>query len=228
MATEERFLDEVVPWGRSFEEYCRMFDFSPNALPDSILDCGAGPSSFRAEASNQSERVVAVDPIYEFSGKAIRRKFEKAAPKILSMLQTKRERFVLDGYESPVEVVEGRQESLEVFLDDFAEKRDDERYRDESVLNLSFDPNEFDLALSSHFLFLYDDQLSEDFHRRAVRKILTVAKEFRIFPLYNMNAEPSAHLQPVTEELSQNGYDLEVHEVTYEFQRGANQMLVVQ
>ena len=44
-------LDSVVPWGRSFDEYCAMFDLSDRDLDLKILDCGGGPASFNAEGN---------------------------------------------------------------------------------------------------------------------------------------------------------------------------------
>lgn len=227
MGSADVELEEVIPWGRSFHEYCRMFDLQPDSLPGSILDCAGGPSSFCAEATRRGNEVVAVDPIYQFSADAIRERLRDVTPRILSMMQEHPDRFVLDQFDTPEEVVEGRHESMEVFLDDLPRGRKEGRYRVGSLLEMEFDDNEFDLALSSHFLFLYDETLSDRFHRRAVREVLRVAEEFRVFPLTNMNAEPSSHLPPVTEELSENGHKLEVHEVDYEFQKGANQMLVI-
>ena len=41
-------LDQVVPWGRSFDEYRRMFALSDDDLTGSILGCGDGLASFNA------------------------------------------------------------------------------------------------------------------------------------------------------------------------------------
>ena len=40
-------LDTVVPWGRSFDEYCAMFALSDRDLGLNILDCGGGPGEFQ-------------------------------------------------------------------------------------------------------------------------------------------------------------------------------------
>lgn len=42
-------LDDIVPWGRSFEEYRRMFALSPDDLTGRLLGCGDGPASFNME-----------------------------------------------------------------------------------------------------------------------------------------------------------------------------------
>src|SRR5258705_8503953 len=65
-------LDRVVPWGRSFDEYMRMFALSEEDVQRSILDCAAGPSSFNAEMLASGRRVISCDPIYEFSAEQIR------------------------------------------------------------------------------------------------------------------------------------------------------------
>jgi len=41
---------DIKPWGRSFEEYVRMFSLTPPDLKRKILGCGDGPASFNAEA----------------------------------------------------------------------------------------------------------------------------------------------------------------------------------
>ena len=42
-------LDKVVPWGRSFDEYQRMFALTENDLGLKIVGCGDGPANFNAE-----------------------------------------------------------------------------------------------------------------------------------------------------------------------------------
>jgi hypothetical protein len=37
-------LETVVPWGRSFDEYRRMFALSDDALQGRILGCADGPA----------------------------------------------------------------------------------------------------------------------------------------------------------------------------------------
>ena len=51
-------LSEVIPWGRSFDEYRRMFALSDDDLAGRILGCGDGPASFDAEATKKGHAVV--------------------------------------------------------------------------------------------------------------------------------------------------------------------------
>ena len=92
---------------------------------------------------------------------------------------------------------------------------------------LPFDDGAFDLALCSHFLFLYSQQLDEAFHLASMRELCRVAREVRVFPLLALGAQPSPHVGPVTEALEANGFEARVERVPYEFQRGGNQMLRV-
>lgn len=57
--------------------------------------------------------------------------------------------------------------------------------RTDELPNLGFGNGVFDLALCSHFLFTYSEQLSIDFHVAAIGEMFCVAGEARIFPLLN-------------------------------------------
>ncbi len=46
-------LDQVVPWGRSFDEYRNMFALADTDLRSKILGCADGPESFNAEATQR-------------------------------------------------------------------------------------------------------------------------------------------------------------------------------
>jgi hypothetical protein len=59
-------LREIVPWGRSFEEYRRMFALTESDLAGRTIGCGDGPASFNAEATAAGHAVVSCDPIYSW------------------------------------------------------------------------------------------------------------------------------------------------------------------
>jgi ubiquinone/menaquinone biosynthesis C-methylase UbiE len=54
---------------------------------------------------------------------------------------------------------------MEKSLEDFPEGLKQNRYIPGELPSLPFDEKEFDLALCSHFLFLYTDNLSLEFHQ---------------------------------------------------------------
>ena len=116
-------------------------------------------------------------------------------------------------------------EAMEIFLDSYEQGKKEGRYIPASLPALPFRDREFDIALSSHFLFLYTDNLSYDFHLRSIHEMLRVAGEVRIFPLLDMNANKSVYVRGIIEELGAER--IEVRKVDYEFQIGGNEMLII-
>ena len=101
------------------------------------------------------------------------------------------------------------------------------RYLSRSLPSLGLPDGSFDLALCSHFLLLYGDSLSAEFHLASVREMCRVAREARIFPLLDLRGEPSRHLGRLIERLRSDGFGVTTERVDYEFQRGGNEMLRV-
>lgn len=220
-------LENVVPWGRSMGEYVEMFDLSARDLELRILDCGGGPASFNAEMAERGGRVVSCDPIYRFSAREIGRRVEETYPVMHRGVEEEKERFVWTRIGSPEGLGEMRMRAMRRFLEDFDAGLAQGRYFEASLPELPFRDDEFDLALCSHLLFLYSDQFHTGFHLESVRELLRVAIEARVFPLLDMAGNESVHLEPVIERLEEEGYDVHVRQVPYEFQRGGDRMLVV-
>ena len=210
-------LDGVVPWGRSFDEYVRMFALSEEDLSRPILDCAAGPSSFGAEMHAMGRRVICVDPIYQFSPAEIRSRVEQVRETMIDQVRQQPRQFVWDFIRSPEHLCELRVGAMERFLGDFETAKRD-RYLDMSLPDLPAGP--FDLALCSHFLFLYSERLDAAFHVASICAMLSVATEVRIFPVTDLSGKPSPHLETVRQ-----AFNSELATVPYEFLRGANQML---
>lgn len=113
-----------------------------------------------------------------------------------------------------------------MFLQDYPEGLSEARYLPHALPHLDLADNSFDLALVSHFLFLYSASHDREFHVAAVHELLRVAKEVRIFPLLTMEHQVSEHVSHVCESLQQAGHSVVVRKVNYEFQIGACEMLV--
>ena len=60
-------IDQLVPWGRSFEEHSAMFSLAGSDMEGRILGCGDGPASFNAEATRRGGKVVSCDLICALS-----------------------------------------------------------------------------------------------------------------------------------------------------------------
>ena len=91
-------LAGVTPWGRRAHEYLAFFGLRADQLPGTVLDCGAGPSSFTAEMTRAGVDVRAVDPGYRLEIPAMRRLLTNAEHQIGEALATERDRFVWDFY----------------------------------------------------------------------------------------------------------------------------------
>ena len=102
-----------------------------------------------------------------------------------------------------------------------------EKYVDGELPRLPFIDGAFDLAVCSHLLFLYSEQLDERFHLASIRELCRIATEVRIFPLLELGARTSRHLRAVTAGLIAGGYMVDIVPVAYEFQRGGNQVMKV-
>lgn len=218
-------LDQVVPWGRSFSEYCRIFALSADDLRGRILGCADGPASFNAEATAAGLTVVSCDPVYRFTAADIRRRVADTTKVIIEQTQRNQQEFVWTSIRSIEDLRALRMGAMERFLTDFETAKAERRYVDAELPTLPFGDGTFDLALCSHFLFLYSEQLSEDFHVAAVREMNRVATEVRIFPLLSLGGAQSLHVEPVIRRLQHAEFAVTVETVPYEFQRGGNQML---
>ena len=126
-------LADVVPWGRSFDEYVAMFGLSPDDLRRPILGCGDGPASFHAEAARRGVDVVSIDPIYRFSADELRARFAETAPQIAAELERSADEFVWAHFDSVDSLVTARMTAMEEFLDDYPTGRDAGRYVEASL-----------------------------------------------------------------------------------------------
>ena len=216
----------MVPWGRSFEEYQAMFALSEDDLKKRILGCGDGPASFNAEATKRGSKVTSCDPVYQFESKEIRRRIDEVYTEIMAKMTQGADGYIWDSLGSVEELGKVRMTAMSNFLSDFDAGRRQGRYVPASLPSLPFPDYEFDLALCSHYLFLYSDQVDEGAHLASMRELCRVASEVRVFPVISLNGETSRHLDSVMTELSKDGIDVSLQAVSYRFQKGATEMLV--
>ena len=218
-------LDQVVPWGRSLDEYRRMFDMSERDLDAKILGCGDGPASFNAEMTALGRSVVSCDPIYTFSKEQIARRVEDTYDPIVEQVRRNAQNYVWSDFRDPDVLGRHRLATMRAFLADFDAGRAAARYLPDALPALSFANGQFDLALCSHLLFLYSEQLSLAFHTAAIRELCRVAREVRIFPLLALDCRPSPYITPIQAWLCEAGFVVETQRVPYEFQAGGDQMM---
>lgn len=217
--------EEAVPWGRSFNEYREMFRLTEADLQKKILGCADGPASFNAQMSRLGRTVVSCDPLYGLTVGQIEQRIAETYESVISQTKQNRRKFVWERIKSPEELGELRMNAMKEFLHDFEQGKREGRYLDASLPKLPLASGSFDLALCSHFLFLYSDSLSLEFHLEALSELCRVAREVRIFPLLTYDAERSFYVEPAIEHLRASGKTVSIESVPYEFQRGGNEML---
>lgn len=221
-------LEKVVPFGRSLDEYKRMFALSDVDLQKNIVGVGDGPASFNAEMASLGRTVVSVDPLYAFGANEIEARFYAVVDDIIAQVKATPDDWVWSYHRSPDHLKENRVSVLCRFVADYESGKANGRYVLGELPSLNFVDHQFQLALCSHFLFLYSDHLTYEFHRASVFEMLRVAQEVRIFPLLTLMLEVSPYVQPLISELESKGFTVSVEKMNYELQRNGNEMLRIQ
>ena len=219
-------LDQVVPWGRSFKEYRRMFALSDTDLQRRILGCADGPASFNAESTRRGTAVISIDPLYRLDSRTIRDRIAATYDQMLEQAKGNSQQFVWDTIQSVEELGRIRMQAMQALLDDYDLGRRQRRYIDAELPSTALPDKSFGLAVCSHFLFLYTERLSEAFHQSAILELCRVACEVRIFPLLALEGRTSPYVAGIVDDLSES-YEVSLETVPYEFQRGGNQMMRV-
>src|ERR1700747_3232434 len=176
-------LNQIVPWGRSFEGYPRMLSVRDGDLQLMILGCADGPASFNAESTRCGAAVTSIDPLYRVDNSAIRARIAATYDQMLEQAHRNSHQFVWDTIQSVEQLGSIRMQAMQAFLEDYDLGKRQGRYVDAELPSIAFPDKTFDLAVCSHFLFLYTNHLSEAFHRSAILELCRVACEVRIFPL---------------------------------------------
>ena len=208
---------------RSYAEYEAMFDLKE--LPDSVLDCCAGGAGFTAEAAARGVDAIAADPAYELDHAELVDSVRKSLPATSGIVDEHQGSFVWHWYGSPERKDQYRIEAADRFLQDV--EAAPERYVAAGLPELPFGDRRFELVLCSHLLFTWADKYDQEWHATALRELIRVSNaEVRIFPLVLQGAgEPIGWLPDLLAPLE--GVTWEIRKVPYEFQAGADEMLVV-
>lgn len=219
-------LSEVVPWGRSLREYKKMFLLSEEDLCKKILGCGDGPASFNAELTSNGGNIISVDPLYQFSADQILSRIEEVYPQVMNQVSKHEDDFVWKSIKNVEQLGKVRMKAMRTFLSDYENHRE-ERYIAAALPTLPFDDAEFELALCSHYLFLYSEHVDQQRHIQSIKELCRVAKEVRVYPLLTIrDNKVSPYLKPVIRALEDVGVTVFLRPVEYEFQKGAKEMLV--
>ncbi|MEZ5491131.1 MAG: SAM-dependent methyltransferase [Gammaproteobacteria bacterium] len=203
-----------------------MFALTKSDLNKSILGCGDGPASANAEITALGGNIVSVDPIYQFSAAQIRSRIDAVYPQLMTRMEEDEKKYVWSTIKDVNQLGEIRMSAMETFLSDYESASEEGRYIPACLPDLPFRDHQFELALCSHFLFLYSEQVNLDQHIRGISELCRVAEEARVYPLLALDGVISPHLKPVTDALAKAGVSVSLQPVGYQFQKGAVEMLV--
>ena len=222
-------FENIAITGRIFEEYSAFFDLELEDLKSKkILDCPSGASSFVQTLKQNGIFTKGVDIIYEFSKDEIEKQGIKTLEKIYQNTSWM-DAYKMDFYKTKENHKKHREDALKGFLKDY--NLDDYIYCE--LPNLPFENKEFDLLLSSHLFFVYDDRLDYDFHKNSILEMLRVSKEVRLSPLVDIQNSKvleeknfSPFVYKIIEELSKD-FKCEIIKTDFEFQVKANYYLKI-
>ncbi len=215
-----------VLWGHHVDEYCDMFDLLTSDLNRRILEYGCGPSAINVELHNIAHPIISCDPFFDLSRTALEIKVNDFFEARVNELKTQHERYDYERYGGLDEFIAYRRDGINTFLNDYEQGKQEERYRPIRGEHLPFTEFSFDLALSSHYLFVDPDAQNIDFHLNIIQELCRVAKEVRIYPL-DQDGKLSTLLGPVLLKLQQANYGVEVRQAKYAIQRSGHAMLRV-
>jgi hypothetical protein len=224
---EGLILDKVVLLGRTLEEYRHYFALDLETLRgNAILDVASGVSSFCAEACSLGLQVTAFDSIYAWSGDEIQRRCGPDLDKVtqaIGNLKTYR----WDFYQSPEKLRQFRERAYRTFLADYRTGRGT-RYVPGELPTLPFRDGQFDLSLVSYLLFVYEDQLDYEFHKRSLLEVLRVTRgEMRCYPIVTFEARRCIYINRLKEDPDLRNFRFEEVQTDFEFLVNSNYYLRV-
>ena len=222
-------LDRIVFIGRTYFEYLRMFDLNESDLKlGRVLDGAAGPSSFTAEATAKGFDATACDMLYCHPVETLADKGRMDIEHTFRKVDDVPHLYVWKYYKDRQEIIGLRHKALGAFARDYEEEIREGRHIKAELPRLPFPDRTFTLVLSSHFLFLYGDRLSLDFHVESLMEMMRVCSgEVRVYPLQGLDAKPYPHMEELLLRLRSEGLQGELVPTSFEFQRGANTMLTL-
>lgn len=103
----------------------------------------------------------------------IRQRITATSQEVLDQTRQNQHEFVWTTIKSVDDLGRLRAEAMKAFVADYEVGKRHGRYVAAELPILPFTDRSFDLAVCSHFLFLYSDQLGEDFHRAEILEPLS-------------------------------------------------------
>jgi hypothetical protein len=188
-----------------------------------------GACSFTAHAAKAGAHTYAADILYKHSKQTLKELGEAGIEKIY-----KNTAWMSEHNMSFYGDLAGHRRTRQSALDDFLADFESPRYAYAKFPHLRFAADSFDLCLSGHFLFTYDDRFDYEFHLSSIISMIETSREVRIFPLVDMNnsrRDKERNFSPfvyrLLDELPTFGLKAQIIPVDFEFQRGAGFMMKI-
>ena len=120
-----------------------------------------------------------------------------------------------------------RERAYQTFLADYPTGQGT-RYVPGRLPKLPFGDDQFDLTLVSYLLFVYEDQLDYEFHKRSLREIMRVTcDEARLYPIVTFEAQRCSYLDRLKEDPDLGHLEFEEVQTDFEFLINSNYYLRV-
>jgi hypothetical protein len=221
-------LKSIALIGRTFEEYYVMFELNNPLLKNEIiLDVASGVSSFRVEADRQGFNVTASDRIYTFSPAEIENKCSQDLDMIIKQLPGLADLYKWNFFKDVDSLQVHREKAYKLFIEDF-KKYGTKKYVPVEYPLTGFLDKQFTVSLVSHFLFLYEDKLNYDFHKKTIMELLRItSKEIRIFPIVNLKGKKSSFVNALMQDKDFERFKIIIKKVDFEFMKNGNEIMVI-
>ncbi|HEX7576361.1 MAG TPA: hypothetical protein VF360_08275 [Candidatus Methanoperedens sp.] len=220
-------LKNIALIGRTFEEYYRMFDLGNLPANENILDAASGVSSFCAEASVKGYNVTASDRIYTSSPLEIEKKCRQDLDEVIKQMPGLVELFTWNFIKDIRALRTQREKAYKLFIDDF-KKYKLKKYVPVEYPGTDFIDNQFTISLVSHLLFLYEDHINYDLHKKIILELIRItSKEIRIFPLVNLKGKKSLFVDSILQDQDFGRCQISIKKVNYEFMKNGNEMMTI-
>ncbi len=220
-------LKNIALIGRTFEEYYKMFDLDGSHKNEVILDVASGVSSFCAEASAKGYNVTASDRIYTSSPKDIEHKCRQDLDEVMKQMPGLVDLFTWNFFKDIKALKAQREKAYKLFIEDF-KKNGTKRYMPVEYPATDFTDDQFSISLVSHLLFLYEDKINYDLHKKIILDVIRItSNEIRIFPLVNLKGKKSSFVDALMHDADFEQYKISIEKVDYEFMKNGNEMMVI-
>ncbi|MGB8216136.1 MAG: hypothetical protein WCE94_02445 [Candidatus Methanoperedens sp.] len=204
-----------------------MFELDNLPKDEQILDVASGVSSFCAEANAKGYNVTASDRIYTASLLEIGQKCRQDLDEVMKQLPGIVDLYVWNFFKDIQALKAQREKAYKLFIEDF-KNHGTKRYMPVEYPSSGFIDNQFSTSLVSHFLFLYEDHINYDLHKKIILELLRItSKEIRIFPIVNLQGKKSPFVDALMNDADFEQFKISIEKVDYEFMKNGNEMMAI-